>query len=144
VVSRLLARHRQKGTVEDCPRSGRLRKTTPREDSYHNRQAKLQPFSTAVQLRGKWPIGGRISVRTVVRRLHSRPVKRPELTLRHRQARLQWSRLHRHWNLRCWKRIYLSDESRFLLKPVDGRIRVWKETEYSTEQQQCSWNYCIW
>lgn len=133
VISRLLARHRHTGTVEDRPRSGRPRKTTPREDRYLNRQARLQPFSTAVQLRGMWPIGGRISVRTVVRRLHSfrlrarRPVKRPELTRRHRQARLQWSRLHRHWNLRSWKRIHWSDESRFLLKPVDGRMRVWRE-----------------
>ena len=51
-------------TVEDRPRSGRPRKTTPREDSYLKCQARLQPFSKAVQLRGMCTIGGRISVRT--------------------------------------------------------------------------------
>ena len=95
VISRLLARHRHKGTDEDRQSFGRPRKTTPGKDRYLNCQARLQPFSTAVQLRGMWPIGGRISVRTVVRRLHSfrlrarRPLKRPELTHRHRQAPLQ-------------------------------------------------------
>ena len=40
VISRLLARHRQIGTVEDRPRSSRPRKTTTREDRYLNSQAR--------------------------------------------------------------------------------------------------------
>ena len=57
-------------------------------------------------------------------------MKRLKLTRRikrYHQARLQWSRLHRHWNLRSWKRIHWSDESQLLLKLVDGRMRVWRE-----------------
>ena len=133
VIIRLVQRYRQTGSVEDRPRAGRPRKTTPREDRNLSRQARLKPFSSADQLRRLWSIGGRVSVRTVIRRLHSfrlrarRPIKRPELTLRHRKTRLQWARNHRRWTLRSWRRIHWSDESRFLLKPVDGRTRVWRE-----------------
>lgn len=52
---------------------------------------------------------------------------------RHRQIRLQWALDHLHWNIRNWRKIHWSDESRFLLRPVDGRMRVWRErnTAYS-------------
>ena len=63
VISRLLARYKHRGTVKDRPRSGRPRTTTPREDRYLNRRARLQLLSTAVQLRGMWPIDGRIGVK---------------------------------------------------------------------------------
>ena len=92
VISRLVARHRQTGSIEERRRSGRPRKTTPREDLFLACQARLHPFSTAGQLRGMWPSGGPISDRTVIRRLYrSRlrarsPLKRPELTRRHCQA----------------------------------------------------------
>ena len=32
----------------------------------------------------------------------------------------------RGWNLRTWRRIHWSDESRFLLHVTDGRMRVWR------------------
>jgi hypothetical protein len=32
----------------------------------------------------------------------------------------------RRWNLRTWRKIHWSDESRFLLHETDGRMRVWK------------------
>jgi hypothetical protein len=41
--------------------------------------------------------GGHISTRTVIRRIHHQgmrarqPIKRPQLTLRHRHARFDWS-----------------------------------------------------
>jgi hypothetical protein len=50
--------------------------------------------STAGALRGNLAFGDHISTRTVIRRLHHqgmrarRPIKRPQLTLRHRHARL--------------------------------------------------------
>lgn len=81
------------------------------------------------------PPGGRVSVRTctVIRRLHNahlrarRPVKRPYLSPHHRQARLQWANDHLRWNIRNWQKIHWSDESRFFLRPVDGRMRVWRQ-----------------
>ncbi|CAG2258086.1 unnamed protein product [Mytilus edulis] len=59
VIIRLVQRYRQTGSVEDRPRAGRPRKTTPREDRNLSRQARLKPFSSADQLRRLWPIGGR-------------------------------------------------------------------------------------
>jgi hypothetical protein len=54
-----------------------------------------------------------------------RPIKRPLLTIRHKTVRLQWTRDHMRWNIRSWQRVHWSNESRVLLNPVDGRIRVW-------------------
>jgi hypothetical protein len=62
-----------------------------------------QPFSTAGALRGNLAFGGHISTRTVIRHLHHqgmrarRPIKRPQLTLRHRHARFDWFVVHEHW-----------------------------------------------
>jgi hypothetical protein len=56
-----------------------------------------QRMIAAGALRGNFSFGGHISTRTVIRRLHHqgmrarRPIKRPQLTLRHRHARFDWS-----------------------------------------------------
>ena len=42
----------------------------------------------------------------------------------HRRKCLQWARERRNWTLEQWKKIAWSDESRFLLDHVDGRVRV--------------------
>ena len=60
-----------------------------------------------------------------------RPIKRPQLTLRHRHARLDWSHDHLGWTIRTWRRVHWSDESRFLLRPSDGRARVWRQRNTS-------------
>jgi hypothetical protein len=57
--------------------------------------------------------------------LHNLSYKRPQLTLRHRHARFDWSHDHLEWTIRTWRRVHWSDESRFLLRPADGRARVW-------------------
>ncbi|GBM09694.1 Transposable element Tc1 transposase [Araneus ventricosus] len=54
----------------------------------------------------------------------SRPTRVPLLTKRHRQLRLQRARKHREWTMDEWKRVAWSDESRFLIHHVDGRVRV--------------------
>ena len=101
-----------------------------REDWIISRRARQRPFSTAGALRGTLALGGHISTRTVIRRLHHqgmrerRPIKRPQLTLRHRHARFDWSHDHLGWTIRTWRRVHWSDESRFLLRPTDGRPRV--------------------
>ena len=42
-----------------------------------------------------------------------RTIKRPQLTLRHHQARFDWSHDHLGWTIRTWRRVHWSDESRF-------------------------------
>ncbi|GBN00504.1 hypothetical protein AVEN_37290-1 [Araneus ventricosus] len=53
-----------------------------------------------------------------------RPTRVPLLTKRHRQLLLQWAWEHRDWTMDEWKRVAWSDESRFLIQNVDGRVRV--------------------
>jgi hypothetical protein len=75
--------------------------------------------------------------RTVIRRLHHqgmrarRPIKRPQLTLRHRHARFDWSHDHLGWTIRTWRRVHWSDESVFLLQPVLSQRRIARST--------CTW-----
>ena len=93
IIVRLMQRFRQTGNVTDRPRAGRPRKTTPREDRLISRRARQRPFSTAGALCGNLAFGVHSSTRIVIRRLHhqgmraQRPIKRPQLTLRHRHAR---------------------------------------------------------
>jgi transposase len=119
IIVRLMQRFRQTGNVTDCPRAGRPRKMMPREDQLISRRERQRQFSTAGALRGNLEFGGHISTRTVIRRLHHqgmrvrRPIKRPQLTLRHRHARYDWSHDYLGWTIRTWRRVHWSDESRF-------------------------------
>jgi hypothetical protein len=45
----------------------------------------------------------------------------------HCRARLDMSRS----SLRTWRRVHWSDESSFLLRPTDGRARVWRQRNTS-------------
>lgn len=53
-----------------------------------------------------------------------RPVRVPMMTPVHCRKRLQWAREHQNWTTEQWKKVAWSDESRFLLHHVDGRVRV--------------------
>jgi hypothetical protein len=81
--------------------------------------------------------GLRVEPRTVIRSLHHqgmrarRPIKRPQFTLRHCHARFDWSHDHLGWTIRTWRWVHWSDESRFLLRPNDGRARVWRQRNTS-------------
>jgi hypothetical protein len=103
------------------------------KDRLISKRARKRPFSTVDALRGNLAFRGHISTRTVIRRLHHqgmrarRPIKRPQLTLRHRHTRFDWSHDHLWWTIRTWRRVHWSDESRFLLRPTDGRARVWRQ-----------------
>ena len=76
--------------------------------------------------------GARLSTTAIRRRLKAvglrsrRPIRRPFLSPRHIQERLEWSRRRARWNVRSWRRIHWSDESRFLVHLVDGRVRIWR------------------
>jgi transposase len=142
IIVRLIQRFRQMGNVTDRPRAGRPRKTTHREDRLIS--------STTGALRGNLAFGGRISTRTVIRRLHHqgmrarRPMKRPQLTLRHRHARFDWSHDHLGWTIHTWRRVHWSDESRFLLRPTDGRARVWRQRNTSFQDNHILGTTVFW
>ena len=76
--------------------------------------------------------GRQIFDQTVRNRLHMaslhtyKAARKPAMTALHSQARLRWCRQHRQWNLRMWGNVMFSDESRFCLQKLDGRIKVWR------------------
>ncbi|MCJ8733570.1 hypothetical protein PDJAM_G00225080 [Pangasius djambal] len=57
--------------------------------------------------------------------LHNRRLVRvPMLTPVHQRKRLQWACEHQNWTMKQWKKVAWSDEPRFPLHHVDGRVRV--------------------
>ena len=46
------------------------------------------------------------------------------LTPVHRRKHQQWAREHQNWTTDQWKEVALSDESRFVLHHMDGRVHV--------------------
>ncbi len=42
-----------------------------------------------------------------------------------RKRRLKFTQAHQNWTIEDWKTIAWSDESRFLLRHSDGRVRIW-------------------
>lgn len=132
VISRLVRKHAATQDVKDRSRSGRPSVTTQREDRSLGRLVRRNPFAASTCLKQQWLPGRNLSARTVRNRLKAaglrsrRVIKRPMLDDRHRRDRLAWCRARQNWNLRTWRRIHWSDESRFLLHVTDGRTRVWR------------------
>lgn len=131
-ISRLWERYRRQNSVADAPRSGRPRATTAAQDRYirvhHLRHRTATATSTARQIPGL----RRLSAQTVRNRLREaglrarRPYFGPVLRQQHRRHRVQWCTNVQAWNLPNWRRIWFSDESRFLLERRDGRMRVYR------------------
>ena len=133
VVNRLVRKHTQTNNVKDLPRSGRPRVISDRDDRVLQRLVRRMSFTTTPVLKQHWLPNRRLPRRTVRNRLKSaglksrRVIKRPRLADRHRRTRLAWCFIARRgWNLRTWRKIHWSDESRFLFLVTDGRMGVWR------------------
>ena len=136
-IIRLRDRHRATGTVSDRPRSGRPKVTTQHEDRYIAVTVARRRFVDGPSLermlrQQRGPGARRISVQTVRNRVRAsgfsskKPAKKPQLSQRLRALRRQFCARHGRWNRQQWSRVLFSDESRFCLRKVDGRIRVWR------------------
>nr|KAG5686811.1 hypothetical protein BaRGS_032028 [Batillaria attramentaria] len=133
-IYRLQHRFVTTGATADAQRSGRPRVTTPRQDRHIFRIHAQDPFRTGAET-ARTVIGTHqapISRQTASRRLRSRglrncrPARGPVLTVRHRQARLQWAQGHLNWNNVRWQNVLFTNESRFCIDHADGRVRVWR------------------
>ena len=90
------------------------------------RSALHDPKAPCSELSQQWQnLDLQVSTRTVnTAGLEAR--RRTFLTFDHRRNCVQWAANKLRWNLRTWRRIYWSDESRFLLRFTDGRVHVWR------------------
>ena len=132
VVSRLLKKHGETGSVKDRKRSGRPKATTPRQDRLLFRMSRQNRFYSSETLRTHLHDNHGIRVsrqlvnsRLLQARLRSRrPAKRLRLTQRHTRERLDLARQRQAWRLRNWRTVLWTDETRFCLYHTDGRARV--------------------
>lgn len=131
-ISRLWERFQRFQSAEDRPRSGRPRITTAAQDRYIRVQHLRHRTTTATTTARQVPGLRRVSAQTIRNRLREaglrarRPYVGPVLQRQHRRARVRWCTNVQGWNLRNWRRIWFSDESRFPLQRHDGRQRVYR------------------
>ncbi len=62
-----------------------------------------------------------------------RPHRVPLLSAKNRKPRLQFTQAHQNWTIEDWKNVAGSDESRFLLRHSDGRVRIWRKEHESMD-----------
>ena len=111
--------------------SGRVCKTSERDDRRLTRMANAEPRASANALNQHWAT--RTSVWTVYRRLASKLIKKYRMVvkpLRSRRTcelRERWAINHSFWSEARWNRVVFTDESRFRLHVNDGRVMVWRK-----------------
>ncbi len=59
------------------------------------------------------------------------PHRVPLLSEKNRKWRLQFAQTHQNWTIEDWKKVAWSDESLFLLRQSDGRVRIWHKDHES-------------
>ncbi len=62
-----------------------------------------------------------------------RPHRVPLLSAKNRKRRIQFTQAHQDWTIEDWKNVAWSEESRFLLRHSDGRLRIWHKEHESMD-----------
>ncbi len=57
----------------------------------------------------------------------------PLLSAKKWKRRLKFTQPHQNWTIEDWKNVAWSDESRFLLRHSDGRVRIWHKDHESVD-----------
>ena len=136
-AKKLVRRLKNGGSTERNGGSGRARETTPREDRYLVRQAKLErpkdeDCSRTNDLADALRVHSGNSQRSrCARRLQdanlSKNVKtrKPFVNSRNQAIRLKFARDHLHWSVEDWKKVLWTDESPYVLRCMI-RQYVWR------------------
>ncbi len=126
--------------VEDAPRSGRPKKTTPEVEeevikaiskNSTSRQLSTQAIANMISPLVRGGISAR-SVHRILRRRGykpSKPTRKPGLTADNKTKRLKWCLDHRDWTLEDWKNVIWSDETSVQWGGQRGRLRVWRTSD---------------
>ncbi len=57
----------------------------------------------------------------------------PLLSAKNRKRRIQFTQAHQNWTIDDWKNVAWSDESLFLLRHSDGKVRIWRKEHESMD-----------
>ncbi len=121
-----LDRWKESKDLTDFPRSGRKRKTTPKQEKKILSLADSEMFATNSDIGDRMKEKrAKISQRTVRRRLpeagakYNLPMSKPLLTEGHRKNRLKWAKRHRFTD---WSRVIFSDETTAYLNRMKRRV----------------------
>jgi transposase len=124
--------------LEDAPRAGRPRKQEAvtgatiekvRRDRY-GREKSCADIAGDLSAHGF-----DVSSTTVWRVLRAagynktKPTRKPGLTKKMRQERLDWCLTHKDWSLKDWKNVIWSDETSVVLNHRRGGYRVWRKAD---------------
>lgn len=130
-VKAIVVRHKKTGSVDDLPRSGRPRKTSPRDDRKLKRSSLNDRRKTAIgHMKDLKDEGINLSESTVRRRLREHGLfgrvarKKPLLRAYNVKKRLAWAKSHKHWTTDDWRKVIWSDESKFTLFQTTGKSYV--------------------
>ena len=127
--------------LNDEPKPGRNRITTPRQDAKILKLASDKENVTAVEIQqemGKRNVS--VSVRTIQKRLREGGAKymaklsKPLLTEKHKEKRLKWAKDHQDFD---WDQVIFTDESTFHLNQPhprtwqwSGRRKLWRSVKH--------------
>ncbi len=65
-----------------------------------------------------------------------RPHRAPLLSAKNTTRRLQFTQEQQNWTIEDWKNVAWSDESEFLLRHSDDRVRIWRK-EHESMDSSC-------
>lgn len=132
-IRELLKKIEKHESLDDAPRTGRPKSTTPREErTIKFRSLKDRRITGKAMALKEAPTfcKNKLSIRTarnILREadLNGRVARnKPLLSKKNRLARFQWAKIHRQVTVEEWKRVIFSDESPFTLFQEGGKIYV--------------------
>ena len=120
-VSRILQRNKQNFSLSPLKRSGRPRTTTPRTDCKIKQLCQKQPFISSSEVKRSMQELISVTTRTIRNRMHKdfklptrKPLKKPLITPRMAQQRLEFCCHYKDWTKEDWQKVMSFDESTFL------------------------------
>ena len=120
-VSRILQRNKENLSLSPLKRSGGPRTTTLRTDRKIKRLCLGQPFISSSEIKRSMQELSSVTTRTIRNRLHKdfklparKPLKKPLITPRMAQQRLEFCSQYKDWTSEDWQKVMFSDESTFL------------------------------
>lgn len=134
-VQYIVNKYKNKGSVENVPRTGRPKKVSRREVSLVIKEVTKNPRVTRAKLAEQVALttGTIVHPKTIGRILHcggyaSRvPRKKPLISKKNQQLRLDFAKRYINKDEEFWKAVLFTDETKVNLFGNDGRGKVWRK-----------------